>query len=252
MTKNSPAVATGAHISIIGHITKLELLRNLTSTEAANGFGNRFLWCCVKRSKFLPEGGTADDLDFDSQIRDLTAAVQFARETQEICRDDEARQMWADVYPQLSEGKPGLLGAMIARAEAQTMRLACLYALLDRSSVIRADHLLAAVALWTYCEDSARWIFGDVLGDPVADEILRSLRRSPKGMTRTEIARLFSNHREKQELARALALLLEEGLVSYEKESTGGRPGERWRATTQGCEKSERSEETPAEDPSFA
>jgi DNA-binding transcriptional ArsR family regulator len=160
--------------------------------------------------------------------------------------------MWADVYPQLSEGKPGLLGAMIARAEAQTMRLACLYALLDRSSVIRADHLLAAVALWTYCEDSARWIFGDVLGDPVADEILRSLRRSPKGMTRTEIARLFSNHREKQELARALALLLEEGLVSYEKESTGGRPGERWRATTQGCEKSERSEETPAEDPSFA
>ena len=39
MTKN-PATATGAHIGIIGHITKEELLRYLDSTEAANGFGN--------------------------------------------------------------------------------------------------------------------------------------------------------------------------------------------------------------------
>src|SRR5262249_4622879 len=43
LTKSSPARATDAHISIIGHITKDELRRYLEDTETANGFANRFL-----------------------------------------------------------------------------------------------------------------------------------------------------------------------------------------------------------------
>ncbi len=61
LVKNNPAKATGAHISIIGHITKQELLKHLDETEAANGFGNRFLWVYVDRSKILPEGGRLQD-----------------------------------------------------------------------------------------------------------------------------------------------------------------------------------------------
>jgi hypothetical protein len=56
MTKNSPARSTGAHISLIGHITVDELRRYLTQTESANGFGNRHTWFCTQRSKELPEG----------------------------------------------------------------------------------------------------------------------------------------------------------------------------------------------------
>jgi len=54
MVKTSPAKATGAHISIIGHITRYELRRLLTQTESANGFANRFCWLAVRRSKCLP------------------------------------------------------------------------------------------------------------------------------------------------------------------------------------------------------
>jgi hypothetical protein len=57
MTKNSPAKATGAHISILGHVTAEEIRRYLSATEQANGFGNRFLWFLVRRSKVLLEGG---------------------------------------------------------------------------------------------------------------------------------------------------------------------------------------------------
>jgi hypothetical protein len=56
LTKNAPARATGAHISIIGHITRQELVRYLTTTEAGNGFGNRFLWLYVRRSKCFNSG----------------------------------------------------------------------------------------------------------------------------------------------------------------------------------------------------
>ena len=131
LTKNSPARATGAHISIIGHITKNELLQHLTRTEMGNGFGNRFLWLCVKRSKCLPEGGNISRVDFGPFLQELGRVVTRGKVTPEISRDPEARALWAEVYPELSSGKPGLLGAMIARAEAQAMRLACLYAVLD-------------------------------------------------------------------------------------------------------------------------
>src|SRR5207249_5623360 len=54
LTKNEPITATGAHICIIGHITDDELRAELTATDSANGFANRFLFIAVKRSKYLP------------------------------------------------------------------------------------------------------------------------------------------------------------------------------------------------------
>src|SRR3954470_10096348 len=53
LTKKDPMKATGAHISILGHITIAELLRYLTETESANGFANRYQYLLVKRSKEL-------------------------------------------------------------------------------------------------------------------------------------------------------------------------------------------------------
>jgi len=47
MTKANRVRATDPHIGIVGHVTKDELLRNLTDTEVSNGFGNRFVWLAV-------------------------------------------------------------------------------------------------------------------------------------------------------------------------------------------------------------
>jgi hypothetical protein len=228
LTKNSPAVATGAHVSIIGHITKDELLRYLNTTEATNGLGNRFLWCCVKRSKLLPDGGKIHEVDFGPINRRLREALEFAQRTGEILKSEETREMWHEIYGSLSEGHPGLFGSVTARAEPYVLRLACIYALLDLSSVILPEHLMAALAVWKYCEDSARFIFGDSLGDPVADEILRALRSNPQGMTRTEIRDLFGRHKGSEQIGQALSLLLEHGLVDRREEKTEGRSAERW------------------------
>ncbi|MBA4395554.1 MAG: hypothetical protein C0407_18535, partial [Desulfobacca sp.] len=203
LTKNSPAKATGAHISFIGHITKDELRRYLTSTESGNGFGNRIIWVCVRRSKVLPEGGRIREVNFNPLLTKIKQAVDFGREVGEIRKDKEATEIWAAVYPELSEGKPGLLGAVTSRAEAQVMRVACIYAVLDESSLIRKEHLLAALAFWDHSEASARYIFGDAIGDPVADQILEALRAIKDGMTRTEISALFGRHRSSDRIDQA-------------------------------------------------
>ena len=56
-TKGSKLVATDYHLSALGHITRVELERLLTSTEQSNGFANRFLWAHVERARRLPHGG---------------------------------------------------------------------------------------------------------------------------------------------------------------------------------------------------
>src|SRR5262249_24929699 len=162
-TKNSPARATGVHVSLIGHITADELRRYLTQTESANGYGNRHLWICADRSKLLPEGGHVDPEAWERLRADLADAISFACSAGEMTRDEEARAIWCGVYGPLSEGRPGLAGALLGRAEAHVMRLAMIYALLDRSAVIRAPHLMAGLAVWDYAERSVYFVFGDDL-----------------------------------------------------------------------------------------
>jgi hypothetical protein len=229
MTKNSPTRATGAHISIVGHVTKAELLRHMSDTEAANGFANRFLWLMVRRSKELPFGGDVPREDLKDLTRRLESAVRFGRQPRLVGWGESARGAWAEVYGPLSAGKPGLFGAVVGRAEAQTLRLAALYAVMDESEAIEYEHLAAALALWGYAEESARYAFGDATGDPVADEIMEALRTAgDDGLSRTDIRDLFGRHKGADRINAALAELLKLGRVRKEDVPTGGRPSERW------------------------
>jgi hypothetical protein len=229
MTRNNPMKATGAHVSIVGHITKAEHLRHLTETERANGFANRFMWFMVKRSKELPFGGEWFKVDTAPLVRRLSSALEFASAPVAITWGEDAREIWREVYGPLSAGKPGLFGAVVSRAEAQVVRLAALYAVMDKSYKIRKEHLLAALALWEYAEASARYIFGDATGDPEADQILAALRGAGKsGMTRTQISHVFGRNKKAERVSQALSLLLSLGRVRQEEEETGGRTAERW------------------------
>ncbi len=229
LTKNSPLHATGAHIGAIGHITQSELRRYLTETESGNGFANRFLWICTRRSKLLPDGGGIPSSK--ALEKDLHTALTFGRGlTQPLVRDEEARAIWHTVYGALSDGKPGLVGAVTSRAEAQVLRLSLIYAVMDQSPIVRAEHLTAALALWDYCEASACFIFGRLAGDPVADRILAALHDADdKGLTTTDISELFKGKMPATRLHAALNDLESGQVITREKkDSEGGRPATRY------------------------
>jgi hypothetical protein len=229
MTKSS-VKATGAHVAIVAHITKEELLRQLDSTEAGSGFANRFFWIAARRSKLLPEGGKLPAGELNELADKLREALAFAATVGEMRRDGAATEIWNAGYEALSQGKPGLFGAIVARSEAYVMRLACVYALMDKSGVVKADHLMAALALWEYAENTVRYLFEDATGDATADTILRALRtQGPKTQTSIYVD-LFSSHRSAERIAQALALLAELGLVVEREIETGGRPAKIWAA----------------------
>jgi hypothetical protein len=228
LSKNCPAKATEAHISIVGHITREELQRELTTTEVGNGFANRFLWVCVKRSRVLPEGGSLKLTDLTPLIERFKAALGFGKGVGQLCREGETRELWAQEYPRLSEGCPGLFGAVTSRAEAQVTRLSCLYALLDKSEIVHKQHLQGALEIWRYAEDSARFIFREVTGLRTEDRLLESLREHPDGLTRTQISGLFSRHVNGSQLDQLLSYMRGRGFIDMRTESTTGRPTERW------------------------
>lgn len=227
LTKHSPAKATGAHISITGHITQDELRTYLSRTETYNGLANRFIWLCVKRSKILPEGGRLHEMDLTPLTDKIRAAVQFAKSVDEVRRDHEANEIWKAVYEELSEGKPGMIGAVLSRSDTQVMRLASIYALMDCSKLILKEHLLAGLALWDFAENSVQYIFRGKTGNDDADTIFEALMKSEGDLTRTDINNLFGRNKSKAEIDEAVCLLHKLKRVQVIRKTTGGRPSER-------------------------
>jgi hypothetical protein len=155
-------------------------------------------------------------------------AAEEARKGGEFSFDGDSKPRWEEAYPALTEARPGLLGAIVARSEAHVLRFACIYAALDSSRVITVEHLNAAIAVWEYCEESARHIFGNRLSNPDADTILEALRDRPEGLTRTEIRDLFSRNLAGQRIDRARDVLTKARIIRVEIDRTDGRPTERW------------------------
>jgi hypothetical protein len=228
MTKSLPLQATGAHVSLIGHITKDEIRAKLTRTDMANGFANRFLFPLVRRSKHLPHGGHFPDTELERFGNLVDAAIKLAKTVGRVTMTDTAAKAWEATYEELSAERPGLIGAVTARAEAQVIRLSLIFALLDSKKEINTAHLKAAMAVWAYCDESASLIFGDSLGDPAADEILAALHNNTGGMTRTTISNLFGRNRTSDQISAALQVLLRAGRAKFETSQTTGRPVERW------------------------
>ena len=243
LTRKEPLIAKGCHVSIIGHITADELRAKLSSTDIANGFFNRFIPVCAKRRQRLPHGGTLTDADLAPIAKRLRTALDFGRQVRTMRRTPAANAEWERFYYAVPEPN-GMLGAVTARAEAQVLRLSLLYALLDGSELIDTRHLRAAIALWNYAHASAEFVFGNMLGDDVADRVLEELRGAyPGDCDRKRLHEVFSRHVGATRLTTALDYLVRQGLATTERIKTDGRPQERIRALP--CEKSEISAISP-------
>jgi len=224
LVKHDQAKCGQPHISIIGHITEEELRRLLTQTEAANGFLNRFLLLSVRQSKRLPHGGTLSDEQFDLMARATAQALTFAQGVAEMGRDGPANDLWEVCYERLTAERPGLLGAATSRAEAHALRLSMLFALLDHSTVIKADHVLAGVKVWQYADRSAHHLFRTATGDRRADEVGRELVAVPGGLTKTQVRDILGRNRPTETV---IDLLVQNGLAHIVAECTEGRPAQR-------------------------
>jgi hypothetical protein len=235
--KNSPMRATNAHVSMIGQITFDELIRCLPPTDISNGFANRFLWLCARRSNVLPMGGDLLSAEFRSALKPLADRLDEAVKhgSDELANDiaigftDEARDLYIPAYHVLTRTRLGTIGNVTSRAESHVRRLALIYALLDRAYKVDVPHLKAALALWDYCERSALFIFGDQDVDPVAERILEAIMKAgDDGLSQNAIARKLFAGRKAEQVDQALGRLVNACLIQQVERPTKGRPAKVW------------------------
>lgn len=224
--------STNPHISMIAQTTKEDLSQYLTRTDILNGFTNRFIWANVRRSKLLPQAGSPPESEIKALARKLAQALKFAQKVNEIPLSDRAATLWTKKYPELTAEAGGLLGAATSRAEPMVRRLAALYAVMNQNKVVMTQHLQAALAVWDYSADSARFIFSgretNAFGMKLESKLVAVLRQCEDGLTRTEIRSRFSNHFDAETVSSVLENLKREGLARSVMQYTAGRPAERW------------------------
>lgn len=231
LTRNAPARASAPHVAVVGHITATELRHHVSALEVANGLLNRFLLVACRRARLLPDGGDPDPFRGSGMPERLGRHLEAAKTLGQVRFTTAARVAWWDAYARLSEPQAGMVGGLLARAEAHVLRLSLIYALIDGAGSIGLVHLRAGLALWEYSADAARYAFGDATGDPLAEAIAAALGHAPSGMTRTEIRDLFGRNRPGVAVDDALTALAASGRVRAERVATAGRPAQRWFST---------------------
>jgi len=237
--------ATEPHVSVLAHVTLDELIRRLHESEAYSGFGNRFTLICVQRIKVVPNP-RINELEFGAMVQKVQQVVDFASTVDEIRRSPEAEKFWDDWYTANSlKESVGIIGAISDRDEAHVLRYSCLYALADMKRVVEIPHIKSAISLWEYSERSIAHIFQHTTGNPLADNIYQLLLEEPR--TRDQIINYYQRHKTSAQISTALDQLKSLGKADFIKETTGGRPVEKWFFVSTG-EESDISEKSRIEE----
>jgi hypothetical protein len=209
-------------ISLSAHITKEELKKLLRPVDIDNGFMNRMLVICSRRSQVLPRS-TLHTVDFAPIQNKIRGVYHAALRIEEMVWSAAAAAAFDSLYYYFAENvHRGMLAKLCTRAEAHIVRLSMIYALFDGSATIRYQHLAAACALWQYVEDSMFYIYGDTTS-AYADLIVSMIRvKGP--MSREDTFKEFDKFMPRMDIKTTVDSLVESGQLISVKEPTRTKP----------------------------
>lgn len=233
MTRD-PQVATDPHIVMIGHASPIELRARMTDTQLAGGTINRMIPFASRRVRLLSDGGNLPATVIREFNRDIEDAVARASKLGRVEMSPDATELWGSQYAAIRRSRSeGPVAKMLARSAPQVIRIALTYAIADTASVIEHEHMSAAIAMWSYAEQTAEWLFGSVVDSNELTDLERFIRDAgATGRSRTEITRdHFGGHKKSAEIKPLLADLLRGGQVRQQAVPTTGRPMTRYFAS---------------------
>ena len=212
------------HVSLIGHITPGELRGSLAAVDKSNGFVNRGLWLCVRRARIVSTTVPAAPLAAP-YVKALHQAIVEAQAPAVLDLTDDAKGWWGSYRLTAAASRQGgLADALTARSATHIARVALIYVMADRATMVGVEHLDAARALVEYGERSVRHVFGESTGNRHADVLWRVLRETgaiPWEDVKAETGLSLAADRED-----AVAALVEYGIAEIVKvpRPGGGRP----------------------------
>ncbi|MBP2321549.1 hypothetical protein JOF56_001934 [Kibdelosporangium banguiense] len=219
-------VARRAHVGILAHITPKEFKAKVSASDMAGGTYNRFLPIAVAQSKFLYIPTVPDPallVDLGASLADrLRHGARFGP----VGLSQAGTAQWSHIYLEFSdhpEEDSSHVAEFISRAAPQCLRIAAIYAALDRTDQISPNHLTAAAALVRYAIASAAAVLQP-------SDVLRKLaafiaQAGPDGRTREDIrSGCFQRNITADNVAALLDKLVTAGQITRaERRSPSGR-----------------------------
>lgn len=216
--------ASDPHIGIIGDVTPSELRELMHTRELTNGFANRFIFFWAEGDKVLPFPQYTPKDVVETLADSVAQVLRFAGADRPVDKDvkrmelsPEAAPLYARLYRgELRDRSAGehITGLLDRRAPV-LLRLAMLFALTDKTSVIAVDHINAAMAWVRYWVDSVKFIFQSAIDEAGAAATTDTAQRivtylTERGQaTRTELSKgCFCGHVSKERLDKALDELI--------------------------------------------
>lgn len=222
LTKNNRVTVTDAHVCFVGHITHEELVKRLGQSEYSSALASRILWVCVRRPRIVPIPESIPHQRMSSYASKIVDAIQFASKTKRLSLNEEALEIWRDMAVTLARSEI----PMSERARVQVLRIACIFALLDRTNQVNSEHLKAASHIWQYCAGSIVYIFEQDENED-AGKIIDALRKHG-GLTTTQIrVGVFQQNIKSAEMNSLLKALEAKGRIQRVRQprsSKGGKP----------------------------
>lgn len=165
--------STEPHITVLGHVTPTEFGAKLKSHDMAGGTYNRFLPMFVEMPHELPwpERPGSYDAVLATFTDELREAVEFGTKEGEVVFDEEAREFYVSkLYPEYNDTRDDseVMKQFTTRRLPYVMRVAAVYALMNKRDVISQRDLEAAKAVVDYSMASARFIEDNI--SPAAPE----------------------------------------------------------------------------------
>lgn len=221
-------VARQSHISISAHITPKEFREKVSAADMAGGTYNRFLPIAVAQSKLLDTPTPADPALMLQLGAALFDRLRDAGGVGPVGFTDAGALAWRRLYIEFASRDGDTetpVEEFVSRAAPHCLRIAAIYALLDRADRIGPAHLASAAALVRYSIASAAAVLCP--DDAVATLARFIAEAGPEGRTKRDITQKFSKNKTATERYRhALEVLTETGRVRVLKRPRAdGRPG---------------------------
>ncbi|GHH56989.1 DUF3987 domain-containing protein [Lentzea cavernae] len=219
-------MARQSHLGIVAHITPGEFTAKVSASDLAGGTYNRFLPVAVAASKFFP---AAPDMQLMTELaaslgKRLSEASQLGALGCTDAAELEWKRLQLEFTGHLGRDRPQV-DEFISRAGVTCLRIAALYAALDRTDQITPAHMTAAAALVRYSIASARAVLAP---NDAADKVMTYLTAAaPDGKTTTEITKeVFQGHTKRDgiDLAALLGQLCDAGRLTKTTQPGKGRP----------------------------
>jgi hypothetical protein len=183
-------------LSIMAGTTQDWLQKALTEQDIYGGFANRWLYFSGAAKDPLPNPAKVNPSNRNKLVSNLNEIREWAESVPdgEILISPEAAALFENYYREHYRRcqEPGLIPTLIVRIQDFIWKMALLYAANNKSTVISANHIEAAMAVGTYLEESVKEVFssfGMSNGKAQEMKLLHLLRTEGRPMSLRDIYR---------------------------------------------------------------